>query len=129
LSQSRPTRSSHYYTHVKIQQLQDGAAEINGCTAAQLAAELHRWAVITFRTWTTVEQALKKQIKTVFEPMYLEILNNDMVGFANTTARDMLEHLFLSYGSITAVYLEHNFENMRNAWDPQQPVETLFKHI
>jgi hypothetical protein len=72
---------------------------------------------------------LKKQIITVFEPMYLKILNNDMVGFANTTTRDMLEHLFLSYGSITAVDLEHNWKNMRRAWDPQQPVETLFKHI
>jgi hypothetical protein len=65
----------------------------------------------------------------VFEPMYLDILNNYMVGFANTTARDMLEHLFMSYGSITAEDLEHNFENMRKAWDPQQPVETLFKQI
>jgi hypothetical protein len=48
----------------------------------------------------------------VFEPMYLEILNNDIVGFANTSAREMLEHLFLSYGSITAVDLERSFENM-----------------
>jgi hypothetical protein len=31
-----------------------------------------------------------------FEPMHLEIINNDMVGSANTTARYMLEHLFLS---------------------------------
>jgi hypothetical protein len=76
-----------------------------------------------------VEQALKKQIITVFEPMYLEILNNDMVGFANNSARDMLEYLFLSYVIITAVDLERNFENMRKAWDPQQPVETLFKQI
>jgi hypothetical protein len=74
-----------------------------------------------------VDQALKKQIITVFEPMYLEIINNDMVGFSSTTARDMLGHLFLSYGSITALYLEHNFENMCKAWDPQQPLETLFK--
>jgi hypothetical protein len=61
--------------------------------------------------------------------MYLEILNNDMVGFYNTTARNMLAHLFLYYDSITTVELEHNFENMRKAWDPQQPVETLFKQI
>jgi hypothetical protein len=47
--------------------------------------------------------------------MYLKILNNDMVGFADTTARDMLEHLCLSYGSITAVDIEQNFENMRKA--------------
>jgi hypothetical protein len=59
-----------------------------------------------------VEQALKKQIITVFEPMYLEFLNNDMVGFANTSAREMLENLFLSYASITAVDLKRNFENM-----------------
>jgi hypothetical protein len=108
-----------------------GPSEIDGGKAAQLAVERHRWeeAIITFRTWNTVEQPLKKQIITVFEPIYLKIRNNDMVGFSNTTAGDMIEHLFLYYDSITAVDLEHNFENMRNAWDPQQPVENLFKQI
>jgi hypothetical protein len=61
--------------------------------------------------------------------MYLEIINIDMVGFSKTTARDMIEHLFLSYGSITAVDLEHNFENMCKEWDPQQPVENVFRKI
>jgi hypothetical protein len=61
--------------------------------------------------------------------MYIEIINDDLFGFANTTSRDMLDHLFLSYGSITAVDIEQNFDNMRKAWDPQQPVETLFKQI
>jgi hypothetical protein len=32
-------------------------------------------------------------------------------------------------GNITAVDLEINFEHMRRDWDPQQPVETLFKQI
>jgi hypothetical protein len=40
-----------------------------------------------------------------------------------------LDHLFETYGNITAVDLEINFEHMRRAWDPQQPVETLFKQI
>jgi DNA-binding transcriptional regulator WhiA len=73
--------------------------------------EHHHWkeAVVTFRTWNNVEQALEKQIIMVFEPIYLEILNNDMVGFSNTTAREILEKFFLSHGSITAVDLEHNF--------------------
>jgi hypothetical protein len=65
----------------------------------------------------------------VVEPMFIEILNDDLVGFANTTSRDMLDHLFLSYGSITAVDIEQNFENMSKEWDPQQPVEALFKQI
>jgi hypothetical protein len=61
--------------------------------------------------------------------MYIEILNDDLVVFANTTSRDMLDHLFLSYGIITAVNIEKNLENMRKACDPQQPVETMFKRI
>jgi hypothetical protein len=72
---------------------------------------------------------LKKQIISVFEPMYLDILNDNMVGYANISARGMLDHLFETYGNITSVNLEINFEHMRRAWDPQQPVETLFKQI
>jgi hypothetical protein len=61
--------------------------------------------------------------------MCLDVLNDDMVGFSNITARAMLDHLFITYGNITAVDLENNFEHMRRAWDPQQPVESLFKTI
>jgi hypothetical protein len=100
-------------------------------TEAQISATRHNWEedVQTYRTCTSVQQALKKQIISVFEPMYLDILNDNMVGYANISARDMLDHLFKTYGNITAVDLEINFEHMRRAWDPQQPVETLFKQI
>jgi hypothetical protein len=100
-------------------------------TAAQISAARHIWEedVQTYRTCTSVQQALKKQIISVFEPMYLDILNDNMVGYANISARDMLDHLFETYGNITAVNLEINFEHMRRAWDNQQPVETLFKQI
>jgi hypothetical protein len=61
--------------------------------------------------------------------MYLDVLNEDIVGFSNITARAMLDHLFITYGNITAADLENNFEHMHRAWDPQQPVESLFKQI
>jgi hypothetical protein len=82
-----------------------------GGTAAQLSAAKHRWEEATsdFKTYNTVQSALKKQIITVIEPMHIEILNDDLVGFDNTTSRDMLDHLFLSYGIITAVDIEQNF--------------------
>jgi hypothetical protein len=70
----------------------------------------------------TVQQDLEKQIISVFEPMYLDILNDNMVGYANISETYMLDHLFETYGNI-------NFEHMRRAWDPQQPVESLFKKI
>jgi hypothetical protein len=98
---------------------------------AQIGAARHSWeeAVPTYHTYTSVQQALKKRTITVFEPMYLEILNNYMVGFANITDSEMLDHLFMTYGNITAVDLENNFEQMRRAWDHQKPVESLFKQI
>jgi hypothetical protein len=100
-------------------------------TASQISAARHIWEedVQTYRTYTSVQQALKKQIISVFEPMYLDVLNDGMVGFANISARYMLDHIFGTYGNITAVDLEINFEHMRRAWDPQQPVESLFKQI
>jgi hypothetical protein len=61
--------------------------------------------------------------------MSLEVLNDNMVGYANISARDMLDHLFSTCGNITAVDIENYFEHMRRTWDPQQPIESLFKKI
>jgi hypothetical protein len=98
-------------------------------TADQISASRHIWEedVQTYRAYTSVQQVLKKQISSVFEPMYLDILNDSIVGYAKISARDILDHLFETYGNITAVDLEINFEHMRRACDPQQPVESLFK--
>jgi hypothetical protein len=65
-------------------------------TAAQGSAARHVWEedVQTYRTYTSVQQALKKQIISVFEPMYLDILNTNMVVYTNISARDMLDHPF-----------------------------------
>jgi hypothetical protein len=100
-------------------------------TAAQISAACHIWEedVQTYRTCTSVQQASKKQIISVFEPVYLDILNDNMVGYANTSAIDMLDHLFDTYGNITEIDLDIDFEHMRRAWDPQQPVESLLKEI
>jgi hypothetical protein len=99
--------------------------------AAQISAARHilEEDVQTYRTCTSVQQVLKKQIISVFEPMYLDILNDNMLGYANISARDMLDHLFETYGNINVVDLEINFEHMRRAWDPQQPFVSLFKQI
>jgi hypothetical protein len=65
-------------------------------TTAQISAARHIWEedVQTYRTCTSVQQALKKQIISVFEPMYLDILNDKMLGYAKISARNMLDHLF-----------------------------------
>jgi hypothetical protein len=83
-------------------------------TSAQISTICHQWeyGAHTYRTYTSVQQALKKQIIEVFQPMYLEILNENMVGYAKISARDMLDHLFDTYNNITAVDLGISFEHM-----------------
>jgi hypothetical protein len=82
--------------------------------AAQLSAARHVWEedVQTYQTCTCVQQALKKKIISVFKPIYLKVLNDNMVVYAKISARDMLDLLFETYGNITAVDLEINFEHM-----------------
>jgi hypothetical protein len=55
-------------------------------TAAQISAARHQWEedVQTYRTCTSVQQALKKQIISVFESMYLGILNDNMVAWTTS---------------------------------------------
>jgi hypothetical protein len=84
-------------------------------TAAQISADHHIWEddVQTYCTYTYVQQALKKQIISVIEPMYLDVLNDNMAGFANISARDMMDHLFGTYSNITAFDLgfKHGIPN------------------
>jgi hypothetical protein len=91
------------------------APENTDGTAAQIGAARYIWeeAVLTFHTYTYMQQALKKRIITVFDPMHLDILDDNMVGFANITACEMLDHLVMTYGKITAVDLDFLCEQMR----------------
>jgi hypothetical protein len=86
-------------------------AETDG-TSTQISAARNLWEedVQTYQTCTSVQQASKKQIISVFRPIYLDILNYNMVGYANISARDMLDHLFETYRNITGVDLEINFD-------------------
>jgi hypothetical protein len=54
-------------------------------TAAQISAARHIWEedFYTYWTYTSVKQELNKQMINVFEPIYLEILNDNMVGYTN----------------------------------------------
>jgi hypothetical protein len=72
------------------------APETTDVTAAQISATRHIWEedAQTYWTCTSIQQALKNQIISVFEPMYVDILNDNMVGYANISAKYMLDHLF-----------------------------------
>ena len=45
------------------------------------------------------------------------------------TLRQLLNHLFTTYAAIDQFELEKNQENMTARYDPNAPIETLFKQI
>jgi hypothetical protein len=73
------------------------APAITDGTAAQISAAHHIWEedVQTYRMCTSVQQVLKKQIISVFESMYLDILNDNISGYVNIYAGDMLVMMFI----------------------------------
>jgi hypothetical protein len=87
--------------------------------AAQLSAARHIWEedVQTYRTCTSVQQALKKQIIGVFKPMYLEILNDNMVGYGSISSRDTLDHL------------TGNFISACRRWNEKLAIEKTWTHF
>jgi hypothetical protein len=74
------------------------------------------------RTYTSVQQALKKQIISVFEPMYLDVLNDYMVGFANISAINMLGNFFSTYGNITPLILKSTLNTCAKHGTPNNPL-------
>jgi hypothetical protein len=80
-----------------------GPTIVEGDTSHQINEAHCQWEddYNTFKTFYNTGQVLNKQIITVFEPMYLDILNDDIVGFSNTSVRDMSAYLLTTYGSIT----------------------------
>ena len=55
-----------------------------------------------------MDGALKNQIVTAVEPVFLSPLVDQLKGFGQVSALTMLQHLLSSYGVIDEIYLEEN---------------------
>jgi hypothetical protein len=93
-------------------------------TNRQYAAELKE-----FRVFTSVEANLKKEIIQAVPDTYINELNDDILGYANTTTLSLLAHLDTTYGTVTADNLNTNLDDLQRAWTSAQPLEDLWKQI
>ena len=75
-----------------------------------------------FRKYTAVDGALKKQIVTAVEPVFISPLVDKLTGFLQVSAITMLQHLFASYGVIGEINLEENAVKMMGPYDPTEPL-------
>ena len=82
-----------------------------------------------YQEYLTVGNALKKQLLASVDDIYLCALKQPYVLYGNVTVLELLTHLYTTYARITPGDLERNNEIMTKPWDPNLPVEFLFKQI
>jgi hypothetical protein len=107
------------------------AAVVVGMTAAVIAetTRLHREATQVYHTYHNVDQAIKKLIIESLDDAYLNVLSDEIVGYANCTSLQLLTHLLTYYAIIAPTELTQNYERLNTPYDPNQPIETLFHQI
>jgi hypothetical protein len=82
-----------------------------------------------FQAYNVLQWALKQQIIKKIDSLYLQGLEDDVVAFANVSARQMMVFLFDNYGGITQNDLVDNTKKLAEPFDPAQPIESFFRTI
>ena len=100
-------------------------------TQHQIAAaqDLHKKNKKLHKEEQNVARALKNQIVNAFEEQCLYDLKEEHVGHSNKSIPQIFKYLYDNYGKITDTDLLENKENMNQDWDPENPVQNVFKQI
>ena len=103
----------------------------DGLTSHQINERVreHKQRLDIWKQYNIVEQALKQQLISAFDDIYLKSISNRHTGFASLTLLRMLQHLYDTYGDLTPTELEDNDARMKTAYDPTTPIETLYDQI
>lgn len=103
---------------------------INATNAQIHAADTtYNRAIEEFQTYNTTSNALRALLITAVESNYYNILNDPLFGYANTTPREIFEHLDNTYGTISTKDLEKNREALKAPWNPDDDITSLWTRI
>jgi hypothetical protein len=81
------------------------------------------------RTYHNVDQAIKKLIIEAFDDAYLNVLSDEIVGYANFMSLQLLTHLLTYYDMIAPTELTQYYERLNALHDPNQPIKMLFQQV
>jgi hypothetical protein len=100
-------------------------------TGAQIAniRQDHDEMKALFVEYYATDKALKQQIIGAVDKLYLRTLNHRITGFANVTTRQMLVHLYTTFGRLTPADVQNNDAAMKQPYNPNAPMEPLFHQI
>ena len=86
-----------------------------GATDAQIAhaKREHEESTREFRLFEAFDNALKNQLVNAIDDIYIKDIQERVTGFATRSARDILQYLYRTYGSVTLKQLTANDERFR----------------
>ena len=85
--------------------------------------------MLRFQTYQAIRSAVRSQILAAVPPTYYNTLEDAIFGYANVEILDLLEHLDDAYADVTASDLEKNRAKLSDPWNPDEPIEKLWKRI
>ena len=97
-------------------------------TAVMMSEQIsqHKEELRIFRQVENSDLALKYQLIDVFDETYFRGLRNQHTGFAGVSYFQMISHLYVNYGTITAVNLIENERRMDIPFDQSGAIKTYF---
>ena len=102
-----------------------------GSTGAQITilTDTHAREAKLFHEYNNTDKALKQLLLGAVDDMFTRALKNRYIGYANVTTKELLAHLFTTYGRISGSDLRNNEASMNMPYDVNLPIEVLFDQI
>jgi 23S rRNA G2069 N7-methylase RlmK/C1962 C5-methylase RlmI len=96
------------------------ATIVAGMTAVQIteANRAHEEVTNAYRTYHSMDQAYKKLIIDTFKDLFLSVLSNETVGYANRASLELITNLLTYYAMITPTELTQNHKWLNTPYDP-----------
>ena len=97
----------------------------------QIAAvtRTHDTQLHAFHTYVTLQNQLKQQIIAAVDEPYIAELRHPTLGYAQTTAKQLLQHLIMAYGQLQTADLEANRQRLQEPWDPTKDITELWTKV
>ena len=66
---------------------------------------------------------------TEFEDTYISPLKHALAGYSTIKMLQLILHLYDHYARISTIYLEVNYANLREPFNPRNPLESLYMRL
>ena len=89
----------------------------------------HKSSLTTYHEVKNTDRTLKQIIIETFDDVYTDYLRDPNIGFAGTTAMELITYLCDYFGKLLASDLATNDETMMTPYDFSLPITKLFSQI